>query len=129
MNRAVFLDRDGTINAGIPFHERGDSVDKVLLLPKSLEALRLLAAMDYKVFLVTNQAGIAEALITIEEFNAINDDVLRQITPSGIQITKTYVCPHGEDGKCECRKPKPKMLQDAAQEFGIDLSKSWMIGD
>lgn len=128
--KAVFLDRDGTINAGIPFHERVDSVDKVLLLPNTLEALQRLAQLkDYKVFFVTNQAGIAEGLISLEQFNEINNEVLRQIAPSGIHIAKSYLCPHGEGSTCECRKPKPKLLQDAAREFDIDLSQSWMIGD
>lgn len=127
--KAIFLDRDGTLNDGVPTHERVDSVNKVTLLPNTLEALRLLAKLDYRVFLVTNQAGLAEGLITREEFDAINNKLLGLIAPSGITIVQTYVCPHGEHDNCECRKPKPKLLFDAAQEHGIDLSKSWMIGD
>jgi len=129
MAKAVFLDRDGTINAGIPFHERVDSVAKVLLLPNTMDALKKLAVMDYLIFFVTNQAGIAEGLITLEDFDLINDEVLRQIAPSGVKVQKTCLCPHGESATCECRKPKPKLLQDAAHEFGIDLKESWMIGD
>ena len=127
--KAIFLDRDGTINDGVPTYERVDSPDKVTLLPNTLEALKLLTEMDYIVFFVTNQAGLAEGLITHAQFDEINNKVLQVIAPSGIKITKTYVCPHGEDAVCDCRKPKPKMLLDAAQEFGIDLSQSWMIGD
>ncbi|HUP26447.1 MAG TPA: HAD family hydrolase [Candidatus Limnocylindrales bacterium] len=127
--KAVFLDRDGTINAGIPKYERVDSPDKVELLPNTLAGLSLFASLDYLYFFVTNQAGLAEGLITQSDFDAINAEVLRQIKPSGIRITKTYVCPHGEDAKCECRKPKPQLLLDAAKEYGIDLAKSWMIGD
>jgi D-glycero-D-manno-heptose 1,7-bisphosphate phosphatase len=129
MMKAVFLDRDGTVTAGIPYHERVDSVDKVELLPNTLVALELLADMDYGVFLVTNQAGIAEGLISLEQFHDINNEVLRQIRPSGITVLRTYLCPHSESAVCECRKPKPKLLQDAAKEYGIDLSNSWMIGD
>jgi histidinol-phosphate phosphatase family protein len=127
--KAVFLDRDATINVGVPKYERVDSLDKVELLPKSIEALRLLASLDYKVIIVTNQAGIAEGRISIDEFNAINDKVLDLIKPSGIIITKIYVCPHGFDEGCECRKPKPKLIFDAAKEFDIDLKSSYMIGD
>jgi D-glycero-D-manno-heptose 1,7-bisphosphate phosphatase len=127
--KAIFLDRDGTINAGVPFHERVDSVDKVQLLPNALEGLKLLASLDYEFFFITNQAGLAEGLITQADFKVINNEVLRQIEPSGIQIAETYVCPHGEGAACECRKPKPKLLKDAATKYGIDLAGSWMIGD
>jgi D-glycero-D-manno-heptose 1,7-bisphosphate phosphatase len=127
--KAVFLDRDGTINAGVPFHERVDSLDKILLLPHTLEALKLLAGLDYGVFLVTNQAGLAEGLITQAQFEEINDAIIQLIAPTGIRVLKTYFCPHGESADCECRKPRPKLLQDAAKEFKIDPAASWMIGD
>ncbi|HEX8227498.1 MAG TPA: HAD-IIIA family hydrolase [Candidatus Saccharimonadales bacterium] len=127
--RAIFLDRDGTLNAGIPKYERVDSIDKVELLPHTLDGLGQLASLDYMCFLVTNQAGLAEGLITREEFNTINGEILRQIEPSGIQIIETFVCPHGELAQCVCRKPKPQLLLDAALKYGIDLEQSWMIGD
>jgi len=127
--KAVFLDREGTINAGVPKYERVDSLDKVEILPKSVEALTLLAGLDYDVFIVTNQAGLAEGLITQAQFDEINNKVLQLVAPSGITVLKTYVCPHSEEDNCECRKPKPKLLFDAAKEFDIDLANSWMIGD
>lgn len=127
--RAIFLDRDGTINAGIPKYERVDSIDKVELLPNSMEGLSLLATLNYKDFFVTNQAGLAEGLITQADFDAINNEVLRQIAPSSIEIVETYVCPHSEGSDCECRKPKPGLLLRAADKYGIDLAGSWMIGD
>lgn len=127
--KAVFLDRDGTINVGVPTYERVDSLDKVEILPNSLEALKLLSSLDYKVFFVTNQAGLAEGLISQADFDAINNKVLSLVEPSGITIAATYVCPHGESDDCACRKPKPQLLLDAAKEHNINLSKSWMIGD
>ncbi len=127
--KAVFLDRDGTIIMGTPTYERVDSLDKVHVLPNTLEALRQLAALEYKVFIVTNQAGLAEGKITQEQFEEINRRVLELVAPSGIRIVKTYVCPHGEENTCECRKPKPKMILDAAKEYTIDLESSWMVGD
>jgi len=127
--KAIFLDRDGTINAGIPHYERVDSVDKVWLLPNTLDALKLLATLDYGVFFVTNQAGLAEGLITQAQFDEINNKVLELIAPTGIKVLKTYICPHGEGATCDCRKPKPKLLRDAAKEFDVDLGQSWMIGD
>ena len=127
--RAIFLDRDGTINAGVPKYERVDSVDKVELLHNSVQGLGLLARLNYINFFVTNQAGLAEGLISQADFDAINNEVLRQVAPSGIQITETYVCPHGEGSECDCRKPKPGLLLRAAAQYDIDLPNSWMIGD
>jgi D-glycero-D-manno-heptose 1,7-bisphosphate phosphatase len=127
--KAVFLDRDGTVTVGVPTYKRVDSLAKVRLLPNSLQALKLLASLNYLIFFVTNQAGLAEGLITWKQFHEINDKVLGLIAPSGIRILKTYVCPHGEKSNCECRKPKPKLLFDAAREYNIDLANSWMIGD
>lgn len=127
--KAVFLDRDATVTVGVPTYERVDSLDKVELLPNSLEALTLLGSLGYAVFFVTNQAGLAEGLITQEQFDAINNKALELIAPSGVNVLKTYICPHGENDNCECRKPKPKLLLDAAREYGIDLGQSWMIGD
>lgn len=128
-NKAVFLDRDGTVTVGVPKYERVDSLGKVELLPNSVEALKQLAGMGYLVFFVTNQAGLAEGLIGWDEFNAINGKALEMIAPSGVKIEKTYVCPHGEGDNCDCRKPKPTLLFDAAKEYDIDLANSWMIGD
>jgi len=127
--KAVFLDRDGTIDVGTPTYERVDNIDKVKLLPNTLEALKRLAELDYLVFIVTNQAGLAEGLVGQDEFAAIQGKVMGLIAPSGIEITKIYVCPHGESDNCDCRKPKPKLLFDAAREYDIDLTQSWMVGD
>lgn len=127
--KAIFLDRDGTINAGIPKYERVDSIDKVEILPNSVKGLAKLAELDYAIFFVTNQAGLAEGLISQDDFDAINNEVIKQTASSGIVVTKTYVCPHGEGSTCNCRKPKPGLLLQAAEEYGIDLSESWMIGD
>lgn len=127
--KAVFLDRDGTINVGVPTYERVSSLDKIVILPKTIEALTELAALDYGVFFVTNQAGLAEGIITSEQFDEINEKIIDLIAPSNISILKTYVCPHGSGSVCDCQKPSPKLLQNAATEYNIDLSKSWMIGD
>lgn len=127
--RAVFLDRDGTITVGVPKYERVDSVDKVELLPKVMEGLRVLAGLDFAIFFVTNQAGIGEGIITEADFGIINDKVLELIAPSGIKVIETYFCPHAGENECACRKPSPKMLLDASQKYDIDLTDSFMVGD
>jgi D-glycero-D-manno-heptose 1,7-bisphosphate phosphatase len=88
-----------------------------------------LAKFDYGVFFVTNQAGITEGRLSLDEFEAINNKVLELIAPSGIRIIHTYVCPHGENSTCAYRKPKPKLLLDAASDYAIDLPSSYTIGD
>ena len=127
--KAVFLDRDGTINVGIPRIQRVDDVDKVELLPNVIEGMSLLATLDYGVFFVTNQAGIAEGLITREDFDKINNYTLKLIEPSGIKVIDTFLCPHGEQDNCDCKKPKPGMLVEASEKYDIDLAESWMVGD
>lgn len=127
--KAVFLDRDGTVTVGVPTYERIDTPDKAKLLPHTLEALALLSKLDYGVFFVTNQMSLFEKRITVEQFHEINNKILELIRPSGIKILKTYFCPHGPESGCECFKPKPGMLLEAAKEFDINLSSSWMIGD
>jgi D-glycero-D-manno-heptose 1,7-bisphosphate phosphatase len=127
--RAIFFDRDGTVSVGVPTYERVDSLDKAMLLPTTLDGLKKFAKLDFLFFFVTNQAGLAEGLINNENFNAINDKILGLISPSGIKVQETYVCPHGENDHCDCRKPSPKLLLQAAEKYNIELSKSWMIGD
>lgn len=126
--KAVFLDRDGTIIVDPP-DERVDKIEKIQLFPDTLEALKKLAELDFGVIIITNQAGIAEGRIDEQEFQRINDRVLEMLEPSGIKILKTYICPHGPNDGCDCHKPKPKLLLQAAKDFDIDLSNSWMVGD
>jgi len=126
--KIILLDRDGTVIVDPP-DERVDRLEKIELFPDTLEALKYLAEHDFAVILVTNQAGIAEGRLTEAEFEVINDDVVRQLAPSGVKILKTYRCPHRSEDGCECRKPKPTMLLQAAKEFDLDLSKAFMVGD
>jgi D-glycero-D-manno-heptose 1,7-bisphosphate phosphatase len=126
--KAIFLDRDGTIIKD-PEDERVDSEEKIELFSDSIEALKYLAEHDYSVIVITNQAGIAEGRITIEDFWRINGRVLELLSPSGIKILKTYVCPHAPEDKCDCRKPKPKMILDALSEFDLQPQDIYMIGD
>lgn len=126
--KAIFLDRDGTVN--VEFGEgKISSSDMIVLLPNSLEALKVLAKLDYKIFLVTNQLGIARGNYTTERFHELNNLLLQQLEPTGISISKTYFCPHAPEDNCGCRKPKPGMLLQAAKEFDIELADSYMVGD
>jgi D-glycero-D-manno-heptose 1,7-bisphosphate phosphatase len=126
--KAVFLDRDGTINE--EFKDGGlDDSSKVKLLPGVERAMQILAKLDFGVFIITNQDSIYEKRISEKEFRKINQKIIDLLKPSDVKIIKTYFCPHGPNNVCECHKPKPGMLLNAAKEFGVDLKSSYMIGD
>ncbi len=101
----------------------------IKLFPDTLQALKHLADNGFEVIIITNQAGIAEGRIDAQDFERIHGKVLEMLAPSGVKILKTYMCPHSSDDNCDCRKPKPTMLLQAAKEFGIDLPGSYMVGD
>lgn len=127
--KIVLLDRDGTIIVDPP-DLRVDKVEKIELFPDSIEGLRYLAENDFAVIVITNQAGIEEDRLTEEEFWQIHSEVLRQLEPSGVKFLKTYM--NGEmkrPDNTDWRKPGPKMLLQAAEDFGLDLSQIYMVGD
>lgn len=124
MEKAIFLDRDGTLvqDCGYAY-----SVVQYELLPLVVDGLRLLKG--YFLFLVTNQSGIGRGFYTVEDFSRFNSRLVADLRGSGVDIKKTYFCPHVPEKECSCRKPSPKFLMDAAEEFGVDLSSSFVIGD
>jgi histidinol-phosphate phosphatase family protein len=122
---AVFLDRDGTI-----IEDRGDLSDPahVVFFKDTVPALRLLA--DYfALFIVTNQSGVAKGTITIEDVQRVNDYVEKYLADEGAPIAATYVCPHQRSSGCQCIKPNPYFLKEAERDFGINLRRSFVIGD
>jgi D,D-heptose 1,7-bisphosphate phosphatase len=129
--KAVFLDRDGTLNEDPGY--LGDP-DKVKLLPGVAEALfRLKNQMNFLLIVVSNQSGIARGLITESEVDAVNERISELLEQHKIKIDAFYYCPsHPEfssEEECRCRKPSPQMILEASEKFNIDLSKSYMIGD
>lgn len=122
---AVFLDRDGTI-----IEDRGHlrKPSEVAFLPEALEALRELQKR-FLLFIVTNQSGVAKGVITRNDVNCVNTHVITTLSEAGIKICDLYVCPHRRSDKCRCIKPEPYFLRKAAKVYGLDLSKSFTIGD
>ena len=127
--RAIFFDRDGVVNVRL-VSDYVRSVDQMILIPDIVEALRGTEALGFRPILVTNQRGIARGLMSDDDLHEIHrwlqQELSRRAAPGFDAI---YYCPHGADDGCECRKPRPGMLLQAAREHGIDLSRSWMIGD
>ena len=135
--KTIFLDRDGTLTeyAGFVTHP-----DQLKLLPKTAEALRLINASGYLAIVITNQPVIARGECTFEQLDAIHCKMESELGKEGAFVDAIYVCPHHPDRgfageraeykiDCDCRKPKPGLLLKAAEDFNIDLSASYMIGD
>lgn len=126
--KTVLLDRDGTVIVDPP-DERVDKIEKITLFPDTIEALQYLAEHDFAVVFVTNQAGIAEGRINQAEFEVIHKKVKEMLTPSGVTILQTYMCPHGPDDNCNCRKPKPTLVLQALREFNLEPGTTYYVGD
>jgi D-glycero-D-manno-heptose 1,7-bisphosphate phosphatase len=128
--RAVFLDRDGTIVEDPPpgyLHDRA----KVRLLPGAAEAIRRLNSAGFLVVTVSNQSGIARGLYRVAEYDAVQRRLAQLLEAHGARLDGAYFCPHHPDltGPCDCRKPGTKLFRDAAAALGIDLARSWFVGD
>lgn len=133
LNKAVFLDRDGTINESVEFLKRPEQFQ---FLPNAKKALRLLSQSDYTLIVISNQPIVARGLITLKKFQELQNSIESIYLKNNVRIDASFYCFHHEThgvGKykkdCECRKPKPGLLLQAAKQFNIDLSCSWMVGD
>jgi D-glycero-D-manno-heptose 1,7-bisphosphate phosphatase len=126
MNRALFLDRDGVV-----IEDRGYIRDPndVILLPGAAEALRRFSEEGWKLIVVSNQSGVGRGLITPAEMDAVQARFLDVLRSERVEMAGSYICPHAPAAKCECRKPSPFLLKQAAAEHDVDLRQSWMIGD
>lgn len=122
---AVFVDRDGTLMEEVGFC--GDPRD-VKLIPGAGESLRLLRAHGFRVVLVTNQSGIGRGYYSEQDFWMVQEELFRQLGGAEL-IDATYFCPDHPDVKPSRRKPSPDMLLDAARDLGLDLARSYMVGD
>ena len=126
MNRAVFLDRDGTIIEDAGYLRDPQAIRP---LPGALEALRRFCEAGWLLIVVTNQSGVARGLISSEEMLDVRSAFEAALVRAGARITATYCCLHAPEENCDCRKPSPSLFLQAASENSIDLSRSWMVGD
>lgn len=127
MYPAIFLDRDGVIieNRTNYVREWGD----VAIYGQALTALAGINSSPYKIVVVTNQSAVGRGIITLEAVREINERLVQIIEQTGGRIDGVYVCPHAPQDGCACRKPKPGLLLQAAEELSLDLSRSILIGD
>ena len=123
---AVFLDRDGVLIREVNYLRRPE---QVRLISGSGEAVKALRAAGFRVVVITNQSGVARGYFTTEDLARSHARLKRMLAGKGAKLDGLFVCPHGPDDGCPCRKPKPKLILDAARKLGLDLSRSYFVGD
>lgn len=138
---AAFLDRDGVLNELVPDPVSGDPesplrIDDVRLIAGAADAVRDLARAGFLLVCISNQPAAAKGVVTVPQLLAIHERVLELLAREGAQIESSRLCTHHPcatvpelSGVCECRKPEPGMILDAANALGLDLAASWMLGD
>jgi D-glycero-D-manno-heptose 1,7-bisphosphate phosphatase len=126
MQRAVFLDRDGTLIAEKNYLHRPEDVE---IFPGTAQALKKLSAAGFKLLIITNQSGIGRGYFTLADAENVNQHLCREFARDGVPFEKIYVAPEAPDQPSRGRKPSPQFLFDARDEFGLNLAESFMVGD
>lgn len=131
MKRALFLDRDGILDELVYYESHGEweaprRVEDMRMIEGVRAPLQRLADAGWLLFIVTNQPSAAKGKASREALLAVHDLVVQSL---GVPIARSYQCFHQASDRCICRKPSPYFLREAAREFGVDLSRSWMVGD
>ncbi len=126
MNRAVFLDRDGTLIEEKHYLHRPEDV---VFCPGAAEALSRLQTAGFKLFILTNQSGVGRGYFTMDDVKQVHDFLVRELAQHKVRLHKFYIAPEAPDQPSRGRKPSPQFLFDARDEFGIDLARSYVIGD
>ena len=126
MNRAVFLDRDGTLIAEKNYLHRPEDVE---IFPGAGAALKRLADAGFQLIIVTNQSGIGRGYFTLADAERVNEHLCREFARDGVRFEKIYIAPEAPDQPSRVRKPSPQFLFDARDEFNLNLAESFMVGD
>jgi D-glycero-D-manno-heptose 1,7-bisphosphate phosphatase len=129
LRRAVFLDRDGTLNVRAAEHEYVTRVEEFEWLPGAREALAAFAGAGYALAVVSNQRGVARGLVAKQTLTRIEARIQSDLRAYGCSIDAFRYCVHDIGDACACRKPRPGMILDLAAEHAYDLRESWMVGD
>ena len=125
-NKAIFLDRDGTINVDVHYL---DTPNNFKMYPGVGLGVKSLQDAGFKIIVITNQSGIARGYFTLETLERIHEKMLKEFEEYDIHVDGVYFCPHHPDDSCNCRKPNTGMFEKAIEEHDIDASFSFMIGD
>lgn len=125
-NKAVFIDRDGTINKNTGYIDKPSDLH---IYPGVAESIKELKGIGFKIFIITNQSGIARGFFNEEILEKIHEKMKKEFELKGAKIDAIYYCPHHPDEKCSCRKPETGLLKKAINDFDIDVNQSFIIGD
>ena len=126
MTPAVFFDRDGTLNEDRHYLHRSEDV---VVFPGAGAALRRLQDAGFKLFIVSNQSGVGRGYFTLEDVERVNQRLVSELAAAGVRFERIYIAPEAPEAPSRGRKPSPQFLFDARDEFGLDLSESYLIGD
>jgi D-glycero-D-manno-heptose 1,7-bisphosphate phosphatase len=126
MNRAIFLDRDGTLIVEKNYLHRPEDVQ---IFPATPAGLKRLGDAGFKLFIVSNQSGVGRGYFTLADVDNVNQHLCRELAGGGVRFEKIYIAPEKPDEPSHGRKPSPQFLFDARDEFGLDLAQSYLIGD
>jgi len=126
MNRAIFLDRDGTMIVEKNYLYRPEDVE---IFPAVFTGLKQLASAGFKLFIVSNQSGVGRGYFTMADVEKVNKHLCRELAHDGVRFEKIYIAPEKPGDPSRGRKPSPQFLFDARDEFGLDLAQSYLVGD
>lgn len=126
MKKAVFLDRDGTINKDFGYVY---DISKLELLPNVIQGIKKMQDKGYLILIISNQSGIGRGYYTIEQAHEFNFKLVEYLKINNIDINGIYICPHTDNNNCNCRKPKIGLFLQAIREHDIDIKKSYCFGD
>lgn len=126
MNKAIFIDKDGTLIHNVPYNV---NPDLIRFEKTAFESMYLLQQQGFLIIIITNQPGIALKYYKEEDLKQVEDTISKLLLKNKVTLQGFYYCPHSAESECACRKPRPGLLKKAANDLQIDLSQSWMIGD
>jgi D-glycero-D-manno-heptose 1,7-bisphosphate phosphatase len=126
LKRALFLDRDGTLIEERNYLRRPENV---MIFPNAADALRRAQEAGFVLVMITNQSGVGRGYFTLEDVNKVHDHIASELRRHGVELGKIYVAPEAPDQPSRGRKPSPQFLFDARDELGVDLDKSFIVGD
>lgn len=125
-NKAVFIDRDGTINVDVRYLADPDEFE---MYPDVSDGAKKLKYNGFKIIVITNQSGIARGYFTEEQLSAIHERMKQEFQKFNVVLDGIYYCPHHPDDNCHCRKPDTGLFEEAIKDHDIDIRKSYMLGD
>ncbi len=124
--KTIFLDRDGVINKEVNYLHK---INDFQFIDGIFDACYNFQLKGYKIIIITNQSGISRGIYSENDFQLLTEWMFKEFNKRNIEILDIFHCPHNPSSKCECRKPMPGLFYQANNQYGIDMKKSWMIGD